>query len=107
MRLYTATVLLSFATIPLVSAIDLNWHLTLTTVDGGNKYFHGKKNSGCINLSSNTDTKIKTAEFDGSWNTDTFELYKDKDCENGWSYKNGKGKHTLTPTRAVKSYKVY
>ncbi|KAL1653454.1 hypothetical protein SLS61_003964 [Didymella pomorum] len=92
MRLYTATVLLSFATIPLVSAIDLNWHLTLTTVDGGNKYFHGKKNS---------------AEFDGSWNTDTFELYKDKDCENGWSYKNGKGKHTLTPTRAVKSYKVY
>lgn len=107
MKLCATTVLLSFAMVPLASAIDLNWHLTLTTVDGGKKYFHGKKNSGCNTLESNTVSKIEAAKFDGSWNTDTFELYKEGGCIGGWSYKNGKGSHTLKPPRVIKSYKVY
>ncbi|KAF3035007.1 hypothetical protein E8E12_004716 [Didymella heteroderae] len=107
MKLCATTALLSFAIVPLVSAIDWDWHLTLTNVDGGKKYFHGKKNSGCNTLTSDTTSKIKEAKFDGSWNTDTFELYADGGCIAPWSYRDGKGTHTLKPTRVVKSYKVY
>ncbi|KAK4077987.1 hypothetical protein Purlil1_12185 [Purpureocillium lilacinum] len=69
---------------------------------------HGTTNSGCVNYDIDMrGEKVHRAKFDDSAFADTFELFGKKDCKGGVVYRNGDGSHKISPSRTVRSYKVY
>jgi len=92
-----------------LSSVAVAWNLDIYGTDGRHVNFHGKKNSGCVDISFTPAINVKEAKFDPatSWLPDptTFELYVRKGCD-GLSYRNNKGDFKLTPARIIRSYKV-
>jgi len=85
------------------------WNLDLYGTDGRHVNFHGKKNTGCIDISFTPALNVKRANFNPATSflpdPDTFELYVRKGCD-GLSYRNNGGDHTLNPARIIRSYKI-
>lgn len=92
--------------IPTISA----WTLTLSAIDGRTSRSSGTRDSGCVDLSWSPALTVKGANFNPATalypDPGTFELYVNRGCQ-GLSYRNGPGSYTLTPARAIRSYKVY
>lgn len=84
-------------------------NLDLYGTDGRHVNFHGKKNSGCVDISFTPAINVKEAKFDPATSflpdPTTFELYVRKGCD-GLSYRNNKGDFKLTPARIIRSYQV-
>ncbi|KAH8723840.1 hypothetical protein GQ44DRAFT_760815 [Phaeosphaeriaceae sp. PMI808] len=83
------------------------WELTVWLTDGRHVTTHGTKNSGCVTYDFDMNRGVNKAEFKDSLLADTFELYAAANCAGRVSYRSGEGSHTVTPSRIIRSYKVY
>jgi len=92
-----------------LSSVVVAWNVDLYATDGRHVNFHGKKNSGCVDISFTPALNVKQAKFNPATSLlpdpTTFELYVRKGCD-GLSYRNNKGDFKLTPARVIRSYKV-
>jgi hypothetical protein len=85
-----------------------SWELRIEKNDGSHAEMHGRVNSGCVNLGSDTTSPVHTAIFKEGTFADTFELYSESGCAStGRRFREGAGKFAVKPNFRVKSYNVY